>query len=151
MKRTYSESYLFPILETLHFLILFPSTLVSESFRFLGYMRAYPLVLMRILFPKSYRARVSYLPLIKDANTGKPIPISSKLKLPSFSEPVPDDWVTIDDNFYIIYAINVGWLDPETMLVPEAQADDGILYLALIRNTMSRLEMIQWFLQTKEG
>ena len=109
---------------------------------------------MRILFPKSYRARVSYLPLIKDANTGKPIPVSSKLgklKLPSFSEPVPDDWVTIDDHFYIIYAINVSTLDPETVLVPEAQADDGILYLVLIRNTMSRLEMIQWFLQTKEG
>ena len=95
-------------------------------------MRAYPLVLMRIAFPKSYHARVSYLPLPKDPETGKPVAVSpkeSQLKLPGFSEPVPDDWVTIDDNFYIIYAINVSMLDPEAMLAPDALVDDGILHL----------------------
>merc|ERR1719219_3149552 len=38
-----------------------------------------------------------------------------------------------------------------TLLAPEALVDDGILHLALIRNTMSRLEMIQWLLQTQGG
>ena len=71
-----------------------------------------------------------------------------KLELPGFSEPVPDDWVTIDDRFFLVYATNISMLDPISVFVPEAQLDDGILHLVLVRKTMSRLEMIQWFLQT---
>jgi len=126
----------------------------SEVFRCLGYLRAYPLALWRIIIPKTYFARVSYLPLPKDPDTGKPIGVSSKeakLELPSFSKPVPEDWVTIEDHFHLVYAINVSFLDPVTLLAPEALADDGILNLVLVRNTMSRLEMIQWFLQTNQG
>ena len=92
--------------------------------RCLGYLRAYPLAFARIIFPKSYYARVSYLPLPKDPTSGKYIPVSSKeakLKLPSFSEEVPEDWVTMEDRFYLIYAINVSFLDPATLLVPDAR------------------------------
>ena len=103
----------------------------SEALRCLGWMRAYLLVAMRILFPKSYRARVSYLPLATDAN-GKPIPVSpkeDKLSLPDLSEPVPSDWVTIDDKFYLVYALNLSLLDPITLFAPESQVGDGILHL----------------------
>ena len=55
----------------------------------------------------------------------------AKLELPSFSKPVPEDWVTIEDHFHLVYAINVSFLDPVTLLAPEALADDGILNLVL--------------------
>ena len=126
----------------------------SEALRCLGYIRAYFLAAMRILWPKSYRAKVSYLPLAKDPVTRRPIPVSSKdekLKLPDLSSPVPDDWVTEEGNYYLVYACNLSLLDPITLLAPDAKVDDGILYLVLVRSSMSRLEMVQWFLKTEEG
>ena len=53
------------------------------------------------------------------------------MELPSFSKPVPEDWVTIEDHFHLVYAINVSFLDPVTLLAPDALADDGILNLVL--------------------
>ena len=53
------------------------------------------------------------------------------MELPSFSKPVPEDWVTIEDHFHIVYALNVSLLDPVTLFAPEALADDGILNLVL--------------------
>ena len=42
----------------------------SESLRFMGYMRAYILVLYKIIKPKYYHAQVSYLPLDKKTDSG---------------------------------------------------------------------------------
>lgn len=98
--------------------------------------------------------RVSYLPLACDPETGKPIAVSSqegKLNLPTLSEPVPDDWVTVEDHFYLVYAINLSLLDPMTLLTPTSEVDDGVMHLVFVRSTMSRLEMIQWFMATGEG
>ena len=53
------------------------------------------------------------------------------MELPSFSKPVPEDWVTIEDHFHLVYALNVSFLDPVTLLAPDALADDGILNLVL--------------------
>ena len=86
-------------------------------------MRAYLLVGMRILMPKSYQVRVSYLPLSLDAG-GQPIPVSPKespINLPRLSEPVPSHWITIEDNFYLVYATNLSLLDPMTLLVPDSR------------------------------
>ena len=125
-------------------------------------MRAYILVAMRILLPKYYRVKVSYLPLSLDDN-GQPIPVSAKvgffhstffsnkkmnfkeapLRLPSLSEAVPSSWVTIEDNFYLVYATNLSLLDPMTLLAPASRVDDGVIYLVLVRSTMRRLEKIQ--------
>jgi len=49
----------------------------SEVLRCLGYIRAYFLVALRMIFPKPYYAKVSYLPL-KTSSSGKPIPVSEK-------------------------------------------------------------------------
>ena len=79
---------------------------------------------MRIVFPKAYHVKVSYLPLKKDPNTGSPIPATSgdpKIDMPRLSDPVPDDWETIDDHFYLVYALNLSWLDPLTLLAPRVE------------------------------
>ena len=112
----------------------------SEALRCLGWMRAYILVAMRILLPKYYRVKVSYLPLSLDAH-GQPIPVPPKeppLSLPRLSEPVPPSWVSIEDNFYLVYASNLSLLDPMTLLAPDSRVDDGIIYLVLVRSTMRR-------------
>lgn len=116
-------------------------------------MRAYILAAMRILIPKYYHVRVSYLPLSLDAD-GLPVPISAKeppLRLPRLSEPVPSSWVSIEDNFYLVYATNLSLLDPMTLLAPASRVDDGVIYLVLVRSSMCRLEMIQWFMHIADG
>ncbi len=73
----------------------------SEALRCLGYMRAYILVVMRLFCPKTYLARVSYLPLPTDPATGKPKPVSPKeppIGLPPFDQPVPQ---SNSENIYI--------------------------------------------------
>ena len=49
----------------------------SEVLRCLGYIRAYFLVALRMIVPKPYYVKVSYLPL-KTSSSGKPIPVSEK-------------------------------------------------------------------------
>ena len=65
------------------------------------------------------------------------------MRLPSLSEAVPSSWVTIEDNFYLVYATNLSLLDPMTLLAPASRVDDGVIYLVLVRSTMRRLEKIQ--------
>ena len=64
------------------------------------------------------------------------------MRLPSLSEAVPSSWVTIEDNFYLVYATNLSLLDPMTLLAPASRVDDGVIYLVLVRSTMRRLEKI---------
>ena len=126
----------------------------SEALRCLGFMRAYLLVAYRIMLPKVYVARISYLPLKRDPTTGKPIGVKStdpKLTLPKLNEPVPEDWVTEEGRYYMVYAMNLSMLDPITLLAPESTLDDGVMWLVFCREGMSRLEMIQWFASTKEA
>jgi hypothetical protein len=126
----------------------------SEALRCLGYMRAYIFVIMKLFLPKSYHAKVSYLALPKDPATGKAIPVSpkeAKLSLPDFSQPVPDNWVSEEGSYYLVYALNLSLLDPVTLLAPDSEVDDGIMYLVLVRDSMSRMEMIQWLLSTQEA
>lgn len=126
----------------------------SEILRCVGYMRAYIWVVMRLIMPKSYLAKVSYLPLPQNEVTGRPIPVSPKapkLQLPPFNEPVPSDWKSEEGRYYLVYAINLSLLDPVTLLAPDSDVDDGIMYLVLVRDSLPRREMIQWFLRTREG
>ena len=64
----------------------------SEALRCLGWMRAYILVAMRILLPKYYRVKVSYLPLSLDAATGQPIPVSPKAQCLKITQNVAFEW-----------------------------------------------------------
>ena len=92
----------------------------SEFARFLGYLRAYVLVAYRILMPRVYYCRISYLPLPVDG-AGKPVPVSADsppLILPDLKDPVPSDWVTETGHYNLVYAINIPQLDPGKEVFP---------------------------------
>lgn len=125
----------------------------TEFLRFLGYMRAYVAAVYRILFPKLYFVKVSYLPLPKDEN-GKPIPVSSNstpITLPSLNEPVPNDWVCEEGQYLCVYATNCSLLDPITLFAPESKVDDGVIWLITITSSLPRKEMVQWVLDTQNA
>ena len=107
----------------------------------MGYVRAYFLVALRVIFPKPYYVKVSYLPLHIDPISGKPVPVSPKepkLKLPDFNSAVPSNWVSEEGWYYLVYAINLSMLDPLTLFAPDSDLNDGVMYLVMIDNSFSR-------------
>merc|ERR1712110_966557 len=107
----------------------------SEFARFLGYIRAYFLVAYRILFPRAYLCKVSYLPLPLDGS----------------GKPVPADWVTQTGRFFVVYAIDIPLLDPLTLLSPDSKTNDGVIWLVMVRDSMPRKEMVQWLMNAFEA
>ena len=125
----------------------------TEFLRFLGYMRAYLAVIYRIMFPKSYYLKLSYLPLPLDEQ-GKPIPVSpdsTKVDLPAFSEPVPSNWISEEGQYFLAYITKCCLVDPITLLAPDCKLDDGVLWLIMIESSFTRKEMVQWLLDTKNA
>ena len=45
--------------------------------------------------------------------------------------------------------MNLSLLDPITLFAPESKLGDGVLWLVKILEGMSRLEMINWLLNTQ--
>ena len=80
---------------------------------------------LRIIKPKEYRAKLSYLPHPVDPASGRPVPGETlpEVRLPPLSSPVPDSWTTIEDEFRIAYALNLSHLDPTTMFAPHRDGD----------------------------
>ena len=80
--------------------------LSSEKIRWMGFARTYFWIALRVLRPISYHGSVSYLPLPTDS-TGAVISTPEEpIKMPSLSEPVPEDWVTEEGPFLNVYAVN---------------------------------------------
>jgi len=125
----------------------------SEIIRFLGFMRSYLLVAYKILVPRVYHARLSYLPLEKDTS-GKILPVKptdGKIDIPPFDHPVPNDWVTEVGQYLLVYAINLCLLDPVNLLAPQSRVDDGVIWLVIVRSSIQRKDMIDWLMNMKTG
>ena len=84
--------------------------------------------MFRIIKPKEYRAKLSYLPHPVDPSSGLPVPGDTlpEVRLPPLSSPVPDSWTTIEDEFRIAYALNLSHLDPTTMFAPQRDGDFAV-------------------------
>ena len=67
------------------------------------------------------------------------------------SEPVPESWTTIDDEFILVVAMYQTHLAQDIISSPESRLDDGIIYLAFTRATTSRLRLIKLFNALEEG
>ncbi|XP_067936065.1 sphingosine kinase 1-like [Watersipora subatra] len=64
------------------------------------------------------------------------------LNMPSLGEPVPGDWVTIDDNFVTVIAAYQTHLGPDQMVTPFASLSDGLIHLLFIRPPVTRMVML---------
>jgi hypothetical protein len=115
----------------------------------MGHIRAYVYVIGRIIKPKPYRVKVSYLPHPVDPMTGRPdlSKYLPEVDLPPLSEPVPKDWTVIDREFMVVYAINVSHLDPITMVAPMSKLDDGVIWMVLVDATVSTYDSIRYGLE----
>lgn len=99
----------------------------SECLRWLGSLRQDIWAVYRgILFPKVYRAKFSYLPPEKHT-VGEPV------SMPEFGKPLPEDWVTIEDDFRVFWVSNVSHPAYNMHLCPMSKMNDGLFHIVIVR------------------
>lgn len=72
-------------------------------------------------------------------------------EMPDIAGPVPDNWVTIEDNFMSIIVSYQSHLGPELMASPNATMLDGLMYILIMRAPMTRMTMLNLMGQLETG
>ena len=115
----------------------------SEVLRFLGNARQLVYAVWKIMTFNVYHGRFSYLP--SDAADTKNIP-------KSIEEPLPDkDWITLEDKVITIWASHVSHASYDLHNSPQSKIDDGVFEIMVLKYPISRLKLIQVFLDIETG
>lgn len=89
---------------------------------------------------RSYPVKLSYLPPPSDKTHGMG-------NLPALDEPIPKDWVTIEDDIVLIWASQVSHAASHIESSPSSRLHDGVFQIMMIRRRgLSRYKMIMWLL-----
>merc|ERR1712198_266853 len=113
----------------------FKEKFASEFLRFMGPSRGWVLAVWKWIFLHHAPGTVHYLPYHPDHDD---------MQLPGVDDPVPDSWVTVQGPFFNVYACKQNWLDYNLCLVPDAEADDGKLWLVIMDNSWTRYKSAYW-------
>ena len=70
---------------------------------------------------------------------------------PITATPLHKDWVTETSDFLSVMVLNLPYLNREFFGAPDCQIDDGVLWLMLVRQNVSRLSLIQMMLRLENG
>jgi len=71
--------------------------------------------------------------------------------LPALDQPVPEGWVTIEDEFILVGGIYQSHLAKDNLMTPEATLDDGLIHLVFVRGDCSRVNLIRLFVALEGG
>ena len=112
----------------------------TETFRFLGSFRYYLGSIIGLYQMKTYNLKISYLPAR----------VSNHSKL-SLSDSIPDTWENINGEFLMVWACNVSHPSYDVFISDEINFDDGYHHLVLIRNNVSRIELLWILLDLENG
>lgn len=133
----------------------------SEKLRFLGSLRTDIYALMRILKLRSYSGIFSYLP----ANLSEPDAIAAaktecqpfdRCPICSFDnaqtlEADRQVWPVIQDNFVLIWAMNISYATHNIKAAPYAHLSDGNMDIILVRKGISKFNLLLAFLKSARG
>ncbi|XP_027841893.1 sphingosine kinase 2-like isoform X1 [Aphis gossypii] len=72
-------------------------------------------------------------------------------KLPPLSDPVPSDWVVVEDEFVMIHASYLSHISEDVILAPKSKLNDGVIWLLVIKNGISRTTFLQFLLGLSSG
>jgi sphingosine kinase len=111
----------------------------SECIRWMGTARLDLWAVYRILFLRTYRGKLSY--------TTAPATQS----VPALTEPVPNDWTVLEDEFVLFWASQVTHASMGFYHSPPTRVGDESFQIMMIRKPMSRLQMIRILLSIDAG
>ncbi len=81
---------------------------------------------------RTYRAKISYL-------SGKPL-CEAGDNCPG--QTCQECWATTEDDFVVVYAVNVAYIGGAVFLAPRAKKDDGLIWLLMVRKGISRMRSL---------
>lgn len=115
----------------------------SEKYRHLGAARFTVGTLVRLASLRVYKGKLAYLP-----TAGEP----SELQLPSLDQPVPNDWVVVpEEDFVLMLAMYQSHLAEDLLAAPDARPDDGVIHLFYVKAGISRAALLRLFLAMEKG
>ena len=71
--------------------------------------------------------------------------------LKSLDKPVPNDWLTICDQFVLFLVFKLPYMGQDFFVSPHSKFDDGELVLAFIKSGVPRLEVLNLFNTASKG
>jgi sphingosine kinase len=69
----------------------------------------------------------------------------------SLDDPVPDNWVTIEENFVFFLVTYLPLIAPDFMAAPESSFNDQCMHLLFIKEGISKAQLLKLFTETEQG
>lgn len=66
-------------------------------------------------------------------------------------KPVPNDWLTIEDNFVMLLVVYLPLISPDFLATNESTFNDGNMHIVFIKEGISKAQMLQLFTDTENG
>uniref|UniRef100_A0A3B4GMT5 sphingosine kinase n=1 Tax=Pundamilia nyererei TaxID=303518 RepID=A0A3B4GMT5_9CICH len=134
----------------------------SEKYRHFGAVRFTIGTLVRLASLRVYKGRLAYLPdrvppVTLPASTPsrsatKALPGPHDSLLPPLDQPLPDDWVVVpEEDFVLMLAMYQSHLAEDLLAAPEATPDDGVIHLFYVRAGISPTALLRLFLAMEKG
>lgn len=71
--------------------------------------------------------------------------------LKKLEEPVPNDWLIIEENFVLLLITYLPLIAPDFLAAPESTLNDGNMHLIFIKEGISKTELLKLFTDTENG
>uniref|UniRef100_A0A803JMT9 sphingosine kinase n=1 Tax=Xenopus tropicalis TaxID=8364 RepID=A0A803JMT9_XENTR len=71
--------------------------------------------------------------------------------LPSLGQPLPKNWIIVEDNFVLVLAIYQSHLGADLFTAPFSTFDDGLIHLFFVKAGISRAALVRLFLAMEKG
>lgn len=117
----------------------------SERFRlFGGEIRTWISALFCIALKRAYHGQLSYLPIEEGGGNGDPMTNQSNRPLPSFSlsDPVPDNWKTIEGNFVVFFSFMCSHVADSIIGHPDMRIGAGKQNIVYAFDDVKRSELL---------
>ena len=67
------------------------------------------------------------------------------------NEPLPAEWITIEENFVFFLIVNLPLLTSDFITVSNSTFNDGVMHLIFIREGISKMQLLQLMSSTENG
>ena len=100
---------------------------------------------------KNYKPKDASIKIHSNTSNESREPNEQFQYLNPMNKPVPNDWLTIEENFILFLIVNVPLIAPDFLASPDSKFDDGHMYLMFIKEGAKKTELLQMFAETETG
>ena len=113
----------------------------SEYMRCLGSFRFTLETIKKLFYFRHYKGKIEYLPITE----------KDSLSEMTWDNPINEHWETIDDKFVLVWGCQAPFMAHDMKVVPQSKLGDNTIYLIMIREGVTRLDIINIFMKVSDG